>query len=68
MVKAGVPELPGHLEIEAFMLRELMVQSDLPVPGVLHCEADLLAIEWVENDGPPRSRAHEHHVAPVTER
>ncbi|NNF79601.1 MAG: phosphotransferase [Rhizobiales bacterium] len=63
LAKAGVPDLPGHLEIEAFMLRELMVQSDLPVPGVLHCEADLLAIEWIDNDGPPKSRAHEHHAA-----
>ena len=63
LVKAGVPDLPGHLEIEAFMLRELKVQSDLPVPGVLHCEPQLLAMEWIDNDGPPRTVAHERHAA-----
>ncbi len=63
LAKVGAPDLPGHLEIEALMLRDLMVLSDLPVPGVLHCEPSLLAMEWIENDGPPSSVAHERHAA-----
>lgn len=63
LVKSGVPNLPGHLECEAFMLRELTLQSDLPVPLVLHCEPTLLAMEWIDNDGPPRTPAHERHAA-----
>lgn len=63
LIKAGTPDLAGHLETEAFMLRELMVQSDLPVPGVLHCEPTLLAMEWIDNDGAPSSAAHERHAA-----
>ncbi|MEM1198585.1 MAG: fructosamine kinase family protein [Pseudomonadota bacterium] len=63
LVKSGTPALPGHLESEAFMLRELAVQSDLPVPGVLHCEPTLLAMEWIDNEGAPRTSAHERHAA-----
>lgn len=63
LAKAGTPDLSGHLEIEAFMLRELAVLSDLPVPGVLHCDPSLLAMEWIDNEGPPSSEAHERHAA-----
>lgn len=63
LAKVGTPELPGHLESEAFMLRELSLQSELPVPAVLHCEPELLAMEWIENDGAPRTPAHERHAA-----
>ncbi len=63
LAKVGLPDLPGHLEIEALMLRELAVQSDLPVPGVLHCDPALLVMEWIDNDGPPKSVAHERHAA-----
>ncbi len=63
LAKVGAPELPGHLEIEAFMLRELELLSEVPVPGVLHCEPALLAMEWIDNDGPPRTVAHERHAA-----
>ncbi len=62
-VKAGVPDVPGHLEIEAYMLRALAVQSDLPVPAVLHCTPALLALEWIDNEGGPASAAHERHAA-----
>ncbi|MEM8688429.1 MAG: fructosamine kinase family protein [Pseudomonadota bacterium] len=68
LVKAGTPTLPGHLESEAFMLRELAVQSELPVPGVLHCEPTLLVMEWIDNDGAPRTPAHEHHAAELLAR
>ncbi len=63
LAKVGAPELPGHLEIEAFMLRELKVRSDLPVPGVLQCEPAMLVMEWIDNDGPPHTPAHERHAA-----
>ena len=62
LAKVGTPELPGHLEIEAFMLRELKLASELPVPEVLHCEPTLLAMEWIDNDGAPRTSAHEQHA------
>ncbi len=68
LVKAGTPELPGHLESEAFMLRELAVQSDLPLPGVLHCEPTLLAMEWIDNEGAPRTPSHERHAAELLAR
>ena len=40
---------PGSaLDVEAFMLRYLREHTVLPVPGVLHAEADLLVMEFVE--------------------
>ena len=36
------------LRIEAYMLRFLREQSELPVPAVLHAEADLLLMEYID--------------------
>ncbi len=61
-VKTGVPWLRGHLETEAFMLRELAATGIIPVPEVLHTEANLFVMEWIENEGAPRTTAQERHA------
>jgi fructosamine-3-kinase len=51
------------LEIEAFMLRELARLSGLPVPRVHHAEPDLLAMDFIDNDGGAITRSVERHAA-----
>ena len=41
----------GGLDLEAFMLRYLAAETDLPVPAVRHAEDRLLLLEYVENGG-----------------
>ncbi|MEN1706459.1 MAG: fructosamine kinase family protein, partial [Planctomycetota bacterium] len=41
----------ADLTIEAFMLQLLAQRSELPVPGVVHAEPDLLVMEFIEHDG-----------------
>ena len=41
----------GGLDLEAFMLRYLAAESDLPVPAVVHTEDRLLLLEYLENNG-----------------
>ncbi len=50
------------LDIEGYMLRYLAEHSKLPVPGVLHCEAALLVLEFVEGVS-SFSRGAESHAA-----
>ncbi len=49
-----------ELTLEAWMLNELQQTETLPVPKVLHAEARLLLLEWIEHDeAAPRRRAQE---------
>lgn len=50
----------GDLATEADMLRYLAAHSDLPVPGVIHAEDDLLIMEFVETRGGMTGDAEEH--------
>jgi len=61
-VKAGRSHLEGHLETEAMMLGALGRDSTLPVPQVIHGAADLLVMNWIENDGGPVTAAHQRHA------
>lgn len=38
----------GRLDLEGRMLVDLRERSELPVPGVLHCEKDLLVMEYLD--------------------
>lgn len=62
LAKTGTSAVPGHLETEAFMLRELKATDIVPVPDVLTSEPDLLIMEWIENEGAPRTVAQERHA------
>ncbi|MXV64248.1 phosphotransferase [Natronorubrum sp. JWXQ-INN-674] len=56
-VVAKVDETP--LEVEAFMLRTLARESELPVPDVLFADSDLMILEYVEGStdhGPAAAR------------
>jgi len=50
----------GDLETEAYMLRYLAGRSALPVPAVIHAEADLLIIGYVETAGTIDDDAERH--------
>lgn len=54
------PGPEARLKTEAAMLRFLAERTALPVPGVLHAEADLLVLEHVENDGRVTAGAEAH--------
>ena len=40
----------GRLDIEGFMLRYLSERSELPVPKLIHAEADLLIMTFIEGE------------------
>jgi fructosamine-3-kinase len=48
------------LDIEGYMLRYLRARSALPVPEVLHCEPDLLAMTFIDGDSHFTSPSQEH--------
>ncbi len=50
----------GGLDVEAFMLRYLAANSDLPVPGVIHAGDSLLIMDYVETGGGLDARAQAH--------
>jgi len=62
-VKARSGESGPSLEIEGYMLGELARLSDLPVPHVYIAEADLLVMDFIENDGGPITPAVERDAA-----
>lgn len=67
-VVAKVGETP--LEVEAFMLRTLAAESELPVPDVLHADSDLLVLEHVggaTDHGPAVARDVAVHLARLHE-
>ena len=67
-VVAKVGETP--LEVEAFMLRTLAAESELPVPDVCHADSDLLVLEYVEgttDHGPAVARDAANHLARLHE-
>ncbi|HJN03906.1 MAG TPA: fructosamine kinase family protein [Alphaproteobacteria bacterium] len=51
------------LDIEAAMLKYLGARSDFPVPEVVHSQADLLVMTWIDNDGGAPDPAAEAHAA-----
>lgn len=56
----------ASLDIEAKMLNYLAERSDLPVPQVIHSEANLLIMEYIENRGSLTSSVQKdaaHHLA-----
>jgi len=60
--KTGGTERAG-LDLEAYMLNELVCQSELPVPHMHYADADLLVMDFIENDGGRISASVEHHAA-----
>jgi fructosamine-3-kinase len=50
----------GGLAIEGAMLDYLAGNSALPVPAVLHCDDELLILEYIETGGRPGALAEEH--------
>lgn len=64
-VKARASEsVPGpSLALEGAMLADLARLSDLPVPHVYAAEADLLVMDFVDNDGGSITPAVERHAA-----
>ncbi len=59
-VKAGQPRRPGHLLLEARMLRDLRRLSKLPVPKVYHAEETLLIMAWIDSAGTISPSAERH--------
>src|SRR6185369_16748540 len=51
------------LDLEAYMLNELARLSDLPVPHVHYADADLLVMDFIDNDGGGITPSVEHHAA-----
>lgn len=50
----------GDLEIEAWMLRYLAAHSALPVPAVIHADAGLLVMDYIEAGDAIGAGAQEH--------
>jgi fructosamine-3-kinase len=61
-VKAREDDAGGRasLELEAFMLSELARLSELPVPHVHYADADLLVMDFIDNDGGITPSAERH--------
>ena len=62
-VKAGAVAGPSDLELEAYMLGELASRSHLPVPRVHFAAPDLLAMDFIDNDGGGITASVERHAA-----
>lgn len=60
VAKLAASDASGALALEGWMLRYLRDNSALPVPTVLHCNDDLLVIEYIETGGPLDDRAERH--------
>jgi fructosamine-3-kinase len=62
-VKARESAARADLRLEAYMLDELARQSDLPVPRVHVAEADLLVMDFIDNDSGSITPSVERHAA-----
>jgi fructosamine-3-kinase len=62
-VKARQGASRTDLRLEGYMLDELAGHSELPVPRVHLAEPDLLAMDYIENDGGPITANVERHAA-----
>lgn len=62
-VKARLEGARADLGLEAYMLRELARQSELPVPAVHVAEPDLLVMDYIETDGSLITPQVERHAA-----
>lgn len=60
LVAKADPSHKAHLEREAYMLRYLRENSDLPVPEVIYSSETLLVMEFVESDGDISGTVEEH--------
>ena len=67
-VKARQSAARADLRLEAYMLDELARQSDLPVPRVHVAEADLLVMDFIDNDGGSITPSVERHAAELIAR
>ncbi len=67
-VKARQSAACADLRLEAYMLDELARQSDLPVPHVHVAEADLLVMDFIDNDGGSITPSVERHAAELIAR
>ena len=59
-VKASRQAHDNHLGLEAWMLRELGAQSNLPVPEVYYSGDGLLIMEWLPSGGAINSKVQQH--------
>lgn len=62
-VKARTGDARADLRLEAYMLEELARLSTLPVPRIHFADADLLVMDFIENDGGPITPQIERHAA-----
>jgi fructosamine-3-kinase len=62
-VKARARGSSERLDLEAYMLSELVRQSELPVPHVHYADPDLLVMDFIETDGGGISPSVECHAA-----
>ena len=62
-IKARQSVSHADLRLEGYMLGGLARQSELPVPRVYLAEPDLLAMDYLENDGGPITPNVERHAA-----
>ena len=60
-VKAGCSAIADQLAVEATMLRDL-ARAGLPVPRIIAAEADLLAMDWVEQDPEGQRPRHDRNI------
>jgi fructosamine-3-kinase len=67
-VKARQSAARADLRLEAYMLDELARQSGLPVPRVHVAEADLLVMDFIDNDGGSITLSVERHAAELIAR
>ncbi len=67
-VKADPRHEGSALQLEAFMLGELSLHSELPVPRVHHAERDLLVMDFIENDSGSISESVERHAGELIAR
>lgn len=59
-VKASRGGDSSRLELEAYMLRELKRQSDLPVPEIYYSDDTLLIMEWLQSGSAINSQVQRH--------
>jgi fructosamine-3-kinase len=56
------------LDLEAYMLNELARQSEIPLPRVHYADADLLVMDFIENDGGGITTSVERHAGELVAR
>lgn len=67
-LRTGTGKTGPSLALEGYMLGELARLSDLPVPKVWVCEPNLLAMDFIENDGHGATPDAERHASELIAR